>query len=389
MQLGGFLMVIALLTAVPALAGDLLKAFQPGEIWPDNNGVHINAHGGGILLHGGVYYWFGEHKIAGGAGNSAHVGVHVYSSTDLYNWKDEGIALKVDSDPKSDITNGCVLERPKVSFNAKTGKFVMWFHLELKAQGYNAARSGVAVADVVTGPYRFIGSFRPNAGAWPLNVPDDLRTPLSAEEAAALAKIPLGGGPVPNYPGGMLFRRDFAGGQMARDMTLFVDDDGKAYHIYASEDNGTMQISQLTDDYLKPAGKYLRVFAGHFNEAPALFKHAGKYFLITSGCSGWAPNAARLAEADSIWGPWKELGNPCIGPADRTRITFESQSTYVPPVAGKPGAFIFMADRWRPGNAINGRYIWLPLQFKDGKPFLQWLDRWDLSFFDTPVTVYR
>ena len=30
---------------------------------------------------------------------------------------------------------------------------------------------------------------------------------------------------------------------MARDMTLFVDDDGTAFHIYASEDNGTLQIS--------------------------------------------------------------------------------------------------------------------------------------------------
>ena len=39
------------------------------------------------------YYWFGEHKIEGEAGNRAHVGVHVYSSEDLYNWQDRGIAL--------------------------------------------------------------------------------------------------------------------------------------------------------------------------------------------------------------------------------------------------------------------------------------------------------
>ena len=25
-------------------------SFKPGEIWTDNNGVHINAHGGGILV---------------------------------------------------------------------------------------------------------------------------------------------------------------------------------------------------------------------------------------------------------------------------------------------------------------------------------------------------
>ena len=69
--------------------------FHLEKIWPDDRGVHINAHGGGVLFHGGRYYWFGEHKIAGAAGNIAHVGVHAYSSADLYNWKDEGIALAV------------------------------------------------------------------------------------------------------------------------------------------------------------------------------------------------------------------------------------------------------------------------------------------------------
>ena len=49
--------------------------------------------------------------------------------------------------------------------------------------------------------------------------------------------------------------------------------------------------------------------------------------------------------------------------------------------AFQPGAFIFMADRWRPANAIDGRYIWLPIQFKNGQPVIEWQDRWDLSVF--------
>ena len=137
--------------------------FVSGEIWPDDRGTHINAHGGGILFHAGVFYWFGEHKIAGEAGNCAQVGVHCYSSVDLYNWKDAGITLKVSDDPGSDIAKGCILERPKVLRNAKTGKFVMWFHLEFKGQGYSTRRVGVAVADRPAGPYTFIRSFRPNA----------------------------------------------------------------------------------------------------------------------------------------------------------------------------------------------------------------------------------
>src|SRR5437764_1131869 len=43
-------------------------AFHPGEIWRDDQDHVINAHGGGFLWHEGVYYWFGEHKIEGGAG---------------------------------------------------------------------------------------------------------------------------------------------------------------------------------------------------------------------------------------------------------------------------------------------------------------------------------
>ena len=35
---------------------------KSGEIWKDNTGVHINAHGGGVLFHNGRYYWFGEYK---------------------------------------------------------------------------------------------------------------------------------------------------------------------------------------------------------------------------------------------------------------------------------------------------------------------------------------
>ena len=84
---------------------------------------------------------------------------------------------------------------------------------------------------------------------------------------------------------------------MARDMTLFVDEDGSAYHIYASEANGALHISQLSGDFLKPAGKFIRLFPGRFHEAPAMMKRGGRYFLITSGCTGWTPNAARLSAA--------------------------------------------------------------------------------------------
>lgn len=349
--------------------------FYPGEIWKDNNGEHINAHGGGILFHDNKYYWFGEHK--GERSNNALVGVTCYSSDDLYNWKNEGVALPVVvDDDTSPIIKGSVIERPKVIYNEKTGTFVMYFHLELKGKGYNAAYSGMATSKNVTGPYTFKKAGRVNAGHWPLNITEKQKN-ATAKPGDFQSWTPEW---LEAMKDGLFLRRDFEGGQMARDMTLYVDDDKKAYHIYASEDNLTLNIAELTDDYQDYTGKYIRVEPTGHNEAPALFKKDGRYYMITSGCTGWAPNAARLLTADTIMGEWTLHPNPCVG--EDAGLTFHSQSTYILAVQGKKNAFIFMADRWRPKNPIDGRYVWLPIQFENGLPVLKWLDKWNLEIFD-------
>jgi hypothetical protein len=206
-------------------------SFQPGQVWDDTSGHPINAHGGGLLFHGGAYYWYGEYKVAGPEGNKAQVGVSCYSSADLYHWKNEGISLPVSDAPGHDIARGCILERPKVIYNRSTGKFVMWFHLELLGEGYNSARVGVAVSDSPTGPFVFRESFRPD-------------------------------------------------GAMARDLTLFVDDDESAYLFAASDDNRTLHIARLRDDYLQTSGQYVQAFSDRYMEAPAVFRHNGRYLFI-------------------------------------------------------------------------------------------------------------
>ena len=42
-----------------------------------------------------------------------------------------------------------VIERPKVIYNDKTKKYVMWMHIDKRH--YEYARAGVAVSDKVTG----------------------------------------------------------------------------------------------------------------------------------------------------------------------------------------------------------------------------------------------
>ena len=120
-------------------------------------------------------------------------------------------------------------------------------------------------------------------------------------------------------------------------------------------DNLTLQIAELTEDYLSHSGRYIRIFPAGHNEAPAIFKKDGTYWMITSGCTGWAPNAARLFSAPSIWGPWTQHPNPCRGEgSDRT---FGGQSTYVLQLPGN--RYLFMADIWRPKSLMYSEYLWI------------------------------
>lgn len=377
------LFILALACAEITAAQTAYTAFHPGAEWLDNNGVHINAHGGGFVFHEGVYYWFGEHKIEGPAGNRAQVGVHCYSSKCLYNWQDEGIALAVSGDPGSPIAKGCIIERPKVAYNAKTKKFVMWFHLET-GKDYTASLCGVATADRITGPYTFIRAGRVNPGCYPVNALDIHRSPVP-ESVYRLdltgGILQLGEGLPRLHPDDLnILGRDLPGGQMSRDQTLFVDDDGTAYRIYSSETNSTTHIAELTGDYLDHTGKYVRVFVNRYMEAPAVFKKDGLYYLMASDCTSWDPNAARSAVAPSIWGPWQELGNPCEG-VD-SELTFRSQSTYILPVQGFESAFIYIGDRWQPRNPIDGTYIFLPIDFEGGKFKIRWKECWDLDYYN-------
>ena len=43
------------------------------------------------------------------------------------------------------------------------------------------------------------------------------------------------------------------------------------------------------------------------------------------------------------------------------------------------GSFIFMADIWRPKNAIDGRYLWLPMKWEGDQIILEWKDEWTLD----------
>jgi sucrose-6-phosphate hydrolase SacC (GH32 family) len=309
-----------------------------GTLWKDTAGALINAHGGGILFHEGTYYWYGEYK-----GDSTYLldtvktwecwranakGISCYSSANLFDWKFEGIVLPTSANPASDLHPSQVIERPKVIFNEQTGQFVMWIHIE--SPDYEKAHAGVAVSDHPAGKFTYLGSSRP----------DSLDS---------------------------------------RDQTLFKDDDGRAYHIFSSEWNRTTVIALLTDDYLQHSGRYIRTLINERREAPAVFKYKKKYYMISSGCTGWDPNMARYAVADSMLGHWTLMDNPCRG--KDAGHTFFAQSTFVLPVEGQTGSFIAMFDRWKKTDLIHSTYIWLPVIFEGEKPVIQWQRQWKTEHY--------
>ena len=356
-----------------------------GDIMYDNNGTEIQAHGGQVQKIGDTWYWYGEDKTNG---YRPVEGVHCYSSTDLYNWKDEGLALDAIDVPDEhygddsyvDLTifetdeelkalygdyagqpsddpayetkleevywnlaeDRCVMERPKVLYNESTGQYVMWWHCDgrtpTNTADYGKARAGVAVADNPAGPFKFVGAY--------LLASDPDRTDHGF---------------------------DSEGGHV-RDMNVFKDDDGTAYVLYSSEGNEVMYIARLNDSYTGLAkdnedmvlGEDFAIISTDSREAPAMFKYNGMYYLITSGCTGWAPNQAQYAVAEDPLGPWTRMGNPCIG--DTNNNTFSTQSTCVIPVDPENGKYIYMGDRWTDDGVSNSlsahpRYVWLPIEF--------------------------
>ncbi|WP_329491609.1 RICIN domain-containing protein [Kitasatospora sp. NBC_01246] len=275
-----------------------------GTQFADTAGNPVHAHGGGVIKVGKYYYWFGEDR---NADNTFHY-VSSYRSSDLRTWEFRGHVLSQSTDPELQYA---VIERPKVMYNAATGQFVMWMHKENGAD-YGEARAAVAVSSTVDGSYTWRGSFRPL-------------------------------------------------GEMSRDITTFVDDDGTGYMISAANENRDLHVYRLTADYTGIDAQVQSLWNGQSREAPAMFKRDGVYFLLSSHATGWAPNQQKYGTATSVTGSWSDLQD--IGDS----VTYSSQTAFVLPVQGSGGTgYLYMGDRW--GNASGGtvndsRYVWLPLTF--------------------------
>ncbi|MGW4113743.1 family 43 glycosylhydrolase [Actinosynnema sp. NPDC004786] len=334
-------------------------SIRPGRVWLDTAGHRIQAHGGSILHLDGTFYWYGENKEKTRPGNGIwHWGVRCYSSTDLYNWTDEGLVIPpVEDDVRSALHPSAPTDRPHIVRDERTGRFVCW----LKTMG-DVQTATVLVADHVLGPYEVV-----RTGLRPL-------------------------------------------GMSAGDFDLVVAPDGKGYY-YFERVHSELICADLTADLTDVTGYYSTHFPRRrppdVREAPAHFTRDGRHYLVTSGTTGYYPNRSEVAVADTYHGPWTVLGDP--HPGDPTGTSFRSQVSSVFRHPGKEDLYIALADRWLPGvpaevarqapdvfrrvfageadeadEAFAGArfdtsvadYVWLPVRFDGDLPVLDWHDEW-------------
>jgi hypothetical protein len=291
---------------------------RPGEIWPDNNGNHVQAHGGGITRVKDTFYWYGEERAKGLDTGKRYVSC--YSSTDLVNWKFRGDVVQM-TDPNN-LGYGWILERPKVFYNEGTKKYVMYFHLD--SRDYQTAKVGIAVSDKPDGRFKYLKSFRP----------------LNHE---------------------------------SRDIGQFIDDDGTAYLVFEDRPFG-FRIAKLAKDYLS-LEKQMCLIPAHM-EGGAIVHYHGLYYAIGSALTGWSPNPNKYATATSLSGPWSDFKD--IAPPESN--TYGSQSTLMLKITGtKKTTVIFMADIWKPTMQWDSRYLWMPVDFSNGKLWITTPQPWRLN----------
>ncbi|KAI5790273.1 glycosyl hydrolase [Geopyxis carbonaria] len=264
----------AALTATAAalvlgLANASLQVVSGGSWTSPTTGLHIQAHGAGVIKVGSTYYMVGENKIDGGSFQS----IRCYSSSNLVEWSFVGSLLTLQS--SGDLGPSRVVERPKVIYNSATSQYVLYMHID--SSNYGEAKVGVATSSSVCGAYTYRGSFRP----------------LGFE---------------------------------SRDMGLFKDDDGTGYLLTEDRANG-LRIDQLTSDYLNVTSNVYK-WAEKY-ESPAILKRDGVYFMFASQLTGWNPNDNYYSTATSLAGPWSAWAKFATSGSN----TYSSQTSYILPVS--------------------------------------------------------
>ena len=341
-------------------------SIRPGQVYLDENGKRIEAHGGYIFIDGDTFYWYGENKEKTlGKDKMWTYGIRYYSSKDFYNWKDEGFLIEPSDDKKNVMFYERRIDRPHIIRN-KAGEYVCWIK-------YNDSASfAIFKAKEFKGPYTLVD-----------------------EKYQAYGK----------KCGDFDFNYDDNG-----DIYLFVETDHVDLISAKLNDEGTCCVGEPTYHYKGIRPPFTR-------EGVTCFKRNGKYYLLTSGMSGYVPNPSEVAIADQVQGPYRILGDPHV---DEPNVSsYNSQLSCIFKYPGKD-LYISIADRWVPefvvdaevhdkltraiassynknykatlkeklwmmrsplmgkANTSISNYVILPVEFEGDMPVIHWHDEWQV-----------
>lgn len=299
-----------------ASAQEQWTTIENGIEWTDTEGYIVQAHGGNFIQVGNRWYLIGEDRAS-----SFRPDVNLYSTDDFKTWRFEGKIIK-NYVTHPDLGHSRMIERPKLMYNEKTGKYVVWCHWE--SSNYGASEAGVFESDSIAGPYHCVWTGRP------LNT-------------------------------------------KSRDCNIFIDNDGAAYFISTTDENTNLGLFRLSDDYHTAVSKTV-LFKGERREAPAIAHIGDTYYMISSACTGWDPNQAKIATSKDITQGWSNLEN--IG----DRIAYDTQASSILTINGTDGTvYIYVGDRWMDPDLPRSKIIMLPIEFDNGKMVLNYYDTWEID----------
>lgn len=307
-----------------------MQTIRNDQFWKTTDGSFIYSQGGGVIKVGDTWYWYGV-KYKGAVtyaanpvaknGDIGFMGVTCYSSKDLVNWKDEGLALEPNQ------ASGGWFGRIGVVYNSKTKMYVL--------AGQGNGGEYFATSSTPDGPFKF----------------SRVQTDLSF----------------------------FVNGGTG-DQTTFQDDDGKAYIICSNvSGRSNLYVAPLREsDFLAIEPTPTRIYRGTGREGNAMFKHDGTYYFCSSDLHGWNTSRTYCISSKNILGPY---GAEFVMEGTEADFSHVTQTGFFIAVKGTKNSFVINAgDRWSDfaGNGL-GFNQWVPMTFEKGKPRFHSLSEWKLD----------
>ncbi|WP_316769949.1 glycoside hydrolase family 43 protein [Pedobacter frigiditerrae] len=223
---------------------------------------HIFTADPAPIIYRDTVFLFTSHDTASvSATNYKMPDWHVFSSTDLVNWKDYGAALS----PKTfSWATGDAYAAQCIERDGKFYWFVSTFHKK-DGRSNGGAAIGVAVSDHPTGPYK-----------------DAIGKALIINEMTI----------------------DLKHAWDDIDPTVMIDDDGQAYMFWG---NGSCRWVKLKKNMIELDGEINIITPKNYIEGPWVYKRKDLYYLLYAS-KGTKPEMIEYCTAKSITGPWTYQG---------------------------------------------------------------------------------